>query len=75
MPVTAVRAKNDIFPVQMMAYTSGNRLLSDICVASTVNKTTLVCFRQSQFRLADKLHLAIKNQTGFLGGDHLRVIL
>ena len=75
MSVTAVCAKHDILPSQMMAYPSGDRLLADICVAGTVNKPALVRLGQSQFRLPNELHLTIKNQIGFLGGDHRLVIL
>ena len=62
MPVTAMRAEDDVIAAKMCTHPRGDRFLADVGVAGPVNQPALMRSRQLLFAAADQEHRAIKRQ-------------
>ncbi len=60
----AVGAKNHILPPQMGTDADRDRFLSDIRVTGALNEAALMRFRQLLFTQANRLHLAVEQESG-----------
>ena len=60
MPVSAVRAEDDVIAAQMGTNAGGNRLLSHVSMTRTMNQPALMRTRQLLFATADQNHCTIE---------------
>ena len=64
VPVTSVRAEDDVVIVEASTHSGGDGLFADVSVARTEHQTLLVVTRELLFRLADRLHGPVERQGG-----------
>ena len=62
MPVSAMRAKDNVLFAQMSTNRSGNCFLADIRMARSVNEAPLMAASEFFFRLSDDLHCSIETK-------------